>query len=337
MAWPWRHSKLDPDGARDLPNADHARLLNYLGVGNPQAWAAEWLASDVIDNTIHLWPDQARSDWLWSLGLPLLTEAKRKQGQRWLIGFSALPGCGKTSLGRWLEAAADRLGLSVQVVSIDDFYYAADALDRSMRGNPWGVPRALPGSHELHLLNSTLQDWKAGEAVDLPVFDKALRSGRGDRSGWRRCAADVLVLEGWFVGIRPMAGELDESEHSTLFQPPLADEEQVARRAVQRTLQDYLSVWDRLDGLWQLRTLQWNSPAIWKRQQEQQMLQERGAGLSSKDLDGFIRMIATAIPEASFNQINADVCLDVDPERRLRQLRVRPDVQDSLSSASATG
>ena len=102
MAWPWRHSKLDPDGARDLPNADHARLLNYLGVGNPQVWAAEWLASDVIDNTNHLWPDQARSDWLWSLGLPLLTEAKRKQGQRWLIGFSALPGCGKTSLGRWL-------------------------------------------------------------------------------------------------------------------------------------------------------------------------------------------------------------------------------------------
>ena len=337
MAWPWRLSNLDPDGSRDLSNADQARLLSYLGVRDPQAWAAEWLDGGVIDNTVHLWPDQARSDWLWSLGLPLLTEAKRRQGQRWLIGFSALPGCGKTSLGRWLEAAADQLGLSLQVVSIDDFYFAADELERSMHGNPWGVPRALPGSHELPLLHSTLQAWKAGDAVDMPVFDKALRQGRGDRSGWRSCAADVLVLEGWFVGIRPMSGEIDDSELCTLLQPPLADDERAARQAVQRILRDYLPVWDRLDGLWQLRPVQWNSPAIWKRQQEQQMLQERGTGLSSKDLDRFIRMIATAIPEASFNQINADVCLDVDPERRLRQLRVRPDIQDSLSSASATG
>ena len=39
--------------------------------------------------------------------------------------------------------------------------------------------------------------------VSLPDIDKALRQGRGDRSGWRRCTADVIVLEGWFVGVRP--------------------------------------------------------------------------------------------------------------------------------------
>ena len=99
-----------------------------------------------------------------------------------------------------------------------------------MRGNPWGV-HGLPGSHELHLLNSTLQHWKAGEAVDLPVFDKALRSGRG--TAVAGAAAPLTSWsEGWFVGIRPMAGELDESEHS-LLQPPLADDEQIARQAVQ--------------------------------------------------------------------------------------------------------
>ena len=108
-----------------------------------------WRSTGVIEQTTHLWPEGAHSDWLWSLGLPILTEVMRHQGQRWLLGFSALPGCGKTSLGHWLEAAAERLGLSLQVMSIDDFYFSADALDRSMQGNPWGVPRALPGSHEL--------------------------------------------------------------------------------------------------------------------------------------------------------------------------------------------
>ena len=337
MPWCWRRSKLDPDGCRDLPPADQIRLLNHLGVADPQIWEAAWKASGVVDNTLHLWPSKASSDWLWSLALPLLTDMQSHQGQRWLIGLSALPGCGKTSLGRWLEAAAVRLDLSVQVVSIDDFYLPGDALEQSMRGNPWGVPRALPGSHELKLLSETLQQWKAGGDVQMPMFDKSLREGRGDRSGWRLCDADVLLFEGWFVGTQPSPGDPIDPINNGDFDPPMRDEEWAARQMVQLKLKDYQPIWERLDTLWQLRPLQWNSPEIWKRQQEQQMLQERGVSLSARDLDGFIRMIATAIPEASFNRINADVCFDIDPERRLRQLRVRSTSQDSLSSASATG
>ena len=194
---------MDPDRCRDLPSQDQSLLLEHLGIHDPSAWEEGWRSTGVIEQTTHLWPEGAHSDWLWSLGLPILTEVMRHQGQRWLLGFSALPGCGKTSLGHWLEAAAERLGLSLQVMSIDDFYFSADALDRSMQGNPWGVPRALPGSHELPLLQSTLEQWSAGGHPRHPTFDKALRQGRGDRSGWRTCTADVIVLEGWFVGVRP--------------------------------------------------------------------------------------------------------------------------------------
>ena len=161
----------------------------------------------------------------------------RHQGQRWLLGFSALPGCGKTSLGHWLEAAAERLGLSLQVMSIDDFYFSADALDRSMQGNPWGVPRALPGSHELPLLQSTLEQWSAGGHPRHPTFDKALRQGRGDRSGWRTCTADVIVLEGWFVGVRPTDNNGRNNVLSTIS---LSADEQLACQKVQCELQGYL-------------------------------------------------------------------------------------------------
>ena len=314
---------MDPEGRRDLPNEDHELLLRHLGIDDPAAWENNWKISGVIENTAHIWPDGARSDWLWSLGLPLLTEVQRKQGKRWLIGLSALPGCGKTSLGRWLEAAAAHLGLSLQVVSIDDFYFAADELESSMRGNPWRVPRALPGSHELDLLNSTIQSWKAGNDVRHPLFDKALRQGRGDRSGWRTCSADVWVLEGWFVGVKPFSDDVTSSETNGRIDPPLTDREQDARRLVQRALGAYIPTWEQIDSMWQLRTLEWTSPRIWKLQQEQQMKRDRGSGLSPDVLDGFIRMITSAIPEASFTRIGADVCLEVDPERRLRHLRVR--------------
>ena len=311
---------MDPERRRDLPSQAQSLLLKHLGIQDPSAWEAGWRSTGVIEQTAHLWPESARSDWLWSLGLPILTQVKRHQGQRWLLGFSALPGCGKTSLGRWLEAAAHHLGLSLQVMSIDDFYFSADALDRSMQGNPWGVPRALPGSHELPLLKSTLEHWIAGGHPRHPTFDKALRQGRGDRSGWRTCTADVIVLEGWFVGVRPTDENGLINAGSTMNRLP---SEQVACQNVQQELRDYLPIWELLNDLWQLRTLEWNSPAIWKRQQEDQMRQDRGAGLSTVDLDRFIRMIATAIPQPSFDAIKADVCIDIDPDRRLRRLRVR--------------
>ena len=311
---------MDPDRCRDLPSQDQSLLLKHLGIHDPSAWEEGWRSTGVIEQTTHLWPEGAHSDWLWSLGLPILTEVMRHQGQRWLLGFSALPGCGKTSLGHWLEAAAERLGLSLQVMSIDDFYFSADALDRSMQGNPWGVPRALPGSHELPLLQSTLEQWSAGGHPRHPTFDKALRQGRGDRSGWRTCTADVIVLEGWFVGVRPTDNNGRNNVLSTIS---LSADEQLACQKVQCELQGYLPIWDQLNGLWQLRTLEWNSPEIWKRQQENQMRRTRGAGLSSADLNGFIRMISAAIPQDSFDAIEADVCIDIDPDRRLRRLRVR--------------
>ena len=168
------------------------------------AWEQQCRSSGLFETTLDLWPANASPDWLWSLGLPLLTEAARDQTQRHLIGLSALPGCGKTTLGHWLERAAQQLGLPLQVVSIDDFYFDAERLEQAMRGNPWGVPRALPGSHDLPLLCQTLSRWKRGEHVDLPQFDKSLRQGRGDRCGWRSCSAQILVLEGWFVGCQPL-------------------------------------------------------------------------------------------------------------------------------------
>ena len=314
---------MDPDGCRDLADEDQALLLKYLGIDNPADWENSWRWSGVIESTAHHWPDAARSDWLWSLGLPILTEAQQHRDKRWLIGLSAMPGCGKTSLGRWLEAAATHLGLSLQVVSIDDFYFSAEKLEHSMRGNPWGVPRALPGSHEIDLLNSTIRRWKAGEKVLHPVFDKALRQGRGDRSGWRSCSADVLVLEGWFVGISPSGMDGPPSKRSDGIDPPLTDQEWSARRIVQRALRDYIPVWNEMNSLWQLRTLVWDSPKAWKLQQEERMKLQRGSGLNPDALNGFTRMITSAIPETSFNEIESDVCFEVDPERRLRHLRVR--------------
>ena len=99
-----------------------------------------------------------------------------------------------------------------------------------MRGNPWGVPRALPGSHDLGLLQECLKTWRQGEPVLMPCFDKAQRQGRGDRSGWRSCDVDLLIFEGWFVGCRSDADPTADEPHLEI---PLRPEELMWRQKLQ--------------------------------------------------------------------------------------------------------
>jgi D-glycerate 3-kinase len=245
-----------------------------------------------------------------------------------------LPGCGKTTLGQWIEAAAKELGLSIQVVSLDDFYFEAARLDAAISGNPWGVPRALPGSHDLELLQECLQVWRQGDHVLMPCFDKAKRQGRGDRSGWRRCDADLLIFEGWFVGCRSNANPTADEPHLEI---PLTPQELEWRQKLQPVLALYEATWSCFDQLWQLRATDFNAPWRWKRQQETTLQAERGASLSSSELDRFIRMILCSLPSSSFQTMRADVVVEVDPDRTLKRIHLQGAIQDSPSSDSLTG
>ncbi|MDO6351745.1 phosphoribulokinase [Synechococcus sp. YX-04-1] len=325
---------MDPEGQRIIPRSDQQRLLQHLELGDVASWSAQQRNSGRHRVALDHWHPRAAPDWLWSVGLPLLSLGDQWLGERRLLGLSALPGCGKTTLGQWIEAAAKELGLSIQVVSLDDFYFEAERLDAAISGNPWGVPRALPGSHDLELLQECLQVWRQGDHVLMPCFDKAKRQGRGDRSGWRRCDADLLIFEGWFVGCRSNADPTADEPH---LEFPLTPEELEWRQKLQPVLALYEATWSCFDQLWQLRATDFNAPWRWKRQQEATLQAERGASLSSSELDRFIRMILCSLPSSSFQTMRADVVVEVDPDRNLKRIHLQGSIQDSPSSDSLTG
>jgi len=325
---------LDPEGQRFIPSGDQHRLLQQLELGDAAAWVEQQRRSKRHQVSLDQWHPKAAPDWLWSVGLPILSLAEHWQGERRLLGLSALPGCGKTTLGQWIEAAAKALDLSIQVVSLDDFYFEAERLDAAMRGNPWGVPRALPGSHDLELLQDCLQRWRQGQEVLMPCFDKAKRQGRGDRNGWRRCDANLLIFEGWFVGCRS-SGRLSSDEPH--LDTPLTPQELEWRQKLQPVLANYEVIWDGFDQLWQLRATNFNAPLLWKQQQEATLQAQKGASLSASELDCFIRMILCSLPSNSFQDMLADVVVEVDPDRTLRRIHLPGAIQDSPSSDSLTG
>ena len=133
----------------------------------------------------------------------------------------------------------------------------------------------------------------------MPRFDKALREGRGDRCGEFLCDADVLILEGWFLGCRPMASSEPLSSGSDHLMEPLRPEELSYRRHIQEQLAHYIDVWDEVDCLWQLAATDFNAPQQWKRQQEAAMKRTRGSGLDAAAIDDFIRMIQNHIKKIS--------------------------------------
>lgn len=319
---PWS-DPADPELLFPLP--PYEKLLAHLGWPDHQAWLAHWQSRGGSALKRTFWHPATRRDWIWGLGLPLLTLVEHCLEARSfsLLGISGLPGSGKTSLGKWLEAAACELDLPLSVVSLDDFYWPASELDKAMRGNPWAVPRALPGSHDLALISKSLDDWLLDGTFYAPQFDKSKRAGRGDRQGWRRTKPRVLVLEGWFLGCQPSRDTCFTNSPDEHLRPPLTQQEIDYRPFVKEALEAYLPLWKRLDQLWQLRPLDFNSTCLWKAEQEASMQLEAGVSLASKELDGFVRMILAAIPHSCFQAIAADVVADLTPSRQLKRIGLR--------------
>lgn len=78
--------------------------------------------------------------------------------------------------------------------------------------------RGPPGTHDVTLLSETLARVKSLNAdsetkVELPVFDKSLHDGKGDRSTRTipiEGPVDVFILEGWSLGYSAISSEILE-------------------------------------------------------------------------------------------------------------------------------
>ena len=268
------------------------------------------------------WNNKVNDDWIWGLALPLLSQAYKFHNNffdRKIIGLSALPGTGKTTLGNWLEAISLKLNFKIAVISIDDFYLPSDEMKLAIKNNPWNVSRGFPGSHSVKLMYEKLLNWKTSGELNVPVFDKSLRNGLGDRSHWRFDNPDLVVLEGWFLGIEPCLIDVyDEHIQSKGLRP----NESSYTLKIQNNLQEYSDIWNLIDNIWHLKPLKFEYMNMWKTNQEKEMLLKKGNALQEEKLSDFLRMLNVSIPQKSFDLINSYALLLIDQERNLVDARL---------------
>ena len=303
----------------NFPLDDFEKLIIDIGWESLGHWFAFWNNRKNILSLDQFWNNKVNDDWIWGLSLPLLSQAyklKNNFSDRKIIGISALPGTGKTTLGKWLEALSLKLNFKIAVISIDDFYLPSEEMKLAIKNNPWNVSRGFPGSHSVKLMHEQLLNWKLTGELNVPVFDKSLRNGLGDRSHWRLDSPDLLILEGWFLGIEPLSIDINNQVINSIS---INSNEYSYRLKIQDNLYEYLDVWSLIDNIWHLKPLKFEYMNMWKSNQEKEMFLYKGNALQDEKLSNFLRMLNVSIPHKSFDYINAYALLLIDKERNLHE------------------
>ena len=162
-------------------------------------------------------------------------------------------------------------------MSLDDFYLTKNQRRQLAREqHPLLVTRGVPGTHDASWLQRSLEAMHAGQSrhqgdirettlaqLSLPSFDK----GRDDRAGQHEVQAQVLVLEGWCVGVsgqsdsalRVAANRLEEDEDPHGHWRGWVNEQIDAH---------YLPCWQHVDYWLQLQAPSFDQVLQWRAEQE---------------------------------------------------------------------
>ncbi len=206
------------------------------------------------------------------------------------------------------------MDIKASVVSMDDFYLPFKEMNMAIKDNPWNVSRGFPGSHSISLIEERILDWKNTGRFNYPVFDKSLRNGLGDRSFWKIDFPEILILEGWFLGVSKISSQMISSEN---VKPPLNTKEKEYRSKIQKNLNEYLKIWQLIEKIWQIRPEKFSYMDQWKSNQENEMLRIKGNALIDNQLTNFLRMLNCSIPQKSFNEINSKYMILLNKNREL--------------------
>ncbi|EDY39298.1 phosphoribulokinase/uridine kinase family enzyme [Cyanobium sp. PCC 7001] len=257
------------------------------------------------------------------VALPLLARLQQllAAGRRPVLAINGPVGAGKTTLTQVLQTLARRDGVRLGVASIDDFYLPWRQRQQAMAGNPFGVSRVPPGSHDLPLLLESLRTWRGGDAWRRPRFDKVLRQGQGDRAAIETARCDALVLEGWLLGCRSLdrgegcEGDRDGSGELAWWRqalatatPALTAQELAWLPRWDAELKRYEPVWELLDAIAVLRPSDWRWPRRWRFQAEAKQRRRarltEGAGgwLNGQQLEALVRASLCSLPPMLYQE-----------------------------------
>jgi D-glycerate 3-kinase len=263
-------------------------------------------------------------DPLWNLWLPLAFQLaqwrNQCQHQCLIQGFLGGQGAGKTTLTTILSLILKQLNYQCVNLSLDDLYLPYPDRVQLQQHDPRLVRRGPPGTHDIQLGLQVLQQFREGQfPIELPRFDKSLHQGAGDRTLAEIVThADILLFEGWFVGVRPIDPMLFRTAPNPIVTP---FDRQFAQDMNER-LQDYLPLWKFLDRLIVLYVPNYQLSQQWRKQAEHLMIAQGKSGMGDTEIDQFVEYFWKALHPELFitplihNPKWVDLVIEINPDHQ---------------------
>jgi D-glycerate 3-kinase len=268
-------------------------------------------------------------DLLWNVWLPLALQI-----QQWhqalnhplVQGILGGQGTGKTTLSRILAYILEQMGLQVCRLSIDDLYKTYAERQQLQQHDPRFRWRGPPGTHDIQLGLTVLHQLRHPQPstpIAIPRFDKSLHHGAGDRTTpeWIT-RADIVLFEGWFVGIRP----IDPTIFETAPPPIVTEADRAFARDINTHLQDYLPLWQQLDRLILLYPEDYRLSQQWRQQAEAEMIAAGKTGMSAIEIQEFVAYFWKALHPLLFiaplrqDAERVDLVIEINAEHYPEQL-----------------
>ena len=241
-----------------------------------EPWQSEFLQTHQLDETYLLAANRRFQPLVASLAA-----YHSENSVPLLVAMNGSQGSGKSTLCDYLVAALGSQNQLVAVsLSLDDFYCTrVERKQLSKDVHPLLATRGVPGTHDISLLNSTLDallEARPASTVRVPRFNKA-RDERRSESEWDVVsgAVDIVILEGWCLGARPQNALQLASPVNTLEE--IEDEGGVWRSYVNEVLRkEFLPLYERVDQWIMLQAPSFDCVYRWRLEQEHKL----AAGLS---------------------------------------------------------
>lgn len=236
------------------------------------------------------------------------------------IAINGCQGSGKSTLAAFFQAYfTEQHTLQCATISIDDFYLTRMARQQlASEVHPLFATRGVPGTHDTSIAIDTIDALKKGLTPALPRFNKAT-DNPFERKSWPRVssACDVILFEGWCVGLPPQ-------EEADLIVPVNAleqeeDKDAIWRNYVNQQLKgEYQSLFSRIDHLIMLKAPSFEQVYRWRLEQEHHLIKR----LNDEHLD------------ASHTMSDSQIARFVMHYQRLTEygLRVLPERADQVLS-----
>jgi len=185
------------------------------------------------------------------------------------------------------------LNISSVAISLDDLYKTYRDRQELLKSDSRLIWRGPPATHDVSLGLDVLMALKNRDyPVSIPRFDKSLYHGRGDRiSGEVINEADIIIFEGWFVGVKPVNRDLfNQPPH-----PIITECDRIFAIDCNERLKEYLSLWEMLDYLMILNPEDYRYSLKWRQEAERKMIAEGKTGMSDKEIEEFVNYFWKAL------------------------------------------